>query len=111
MMNANSTPHGNKKAVKNAPDEGGAFDENRTLQPSAKKSDLFQDRSRVRDVSILLTVFGVLMLGTTLPRVFLAPDLHNHILQTGLLIFGFWLILICAAFLLSNRLLQNETNE
>ena len=80
-------------------------------QGRTSRPDLFQHRSRVRELSIILTVFGVVMLGTTLPRVFLANGVQNQIVQAGLLIFGFWFALILAALFLSNRLLLNETDE
>ena len=80
-------------------------------QPAQRKSDLFQYKSRVREISIIVTIVGLLMFGTTLPNAFLAAGTETQILQSGLLIFGLWLALILVALFLSNRLLLNETDE
>ena len=84
---------------------------NRQPLPAQRKSDLFQYKSRVREISFIFTIFGMLLFGTTLPNAFLAAGTETQILQSGLLIFGFWLALILVALFLSNRLLLNETDE
>lgn len=81
------------------------------LKKGRQMSDLLQPRNRMRELSIILTISGMVMLGTAVPRVFLHTDESAQFLQTGFIIFGIWLALILAAFFLSDRLLRNETDE
>lgn len=81
------------------------------LTKGRQMSDLLQPRNRMRELSIIFTIFGMVMLGTAVPRVFLHTDESAQFLQTGFIIFGIWLALILAAFFLSDRLLRNETDE
>ena len=71
----------------------------------------FVHKQRLRDLSIMVTVIGVLLLCTALPRIFLQVDGGGEIPQIGLAIFGTWLVLIVVAFFLSNRLLKDENSE
>ena len=58
-------------------------------QGRTSRPDLFQHRSRVRELSIILTIFGVVMLGTTLPRVFWLMVFKTKLYKQVCLFLGF----------------------
>lgn len=95
------------------PDKDGVSNQSdassRREDKSARPS--FVQKQRLRDLSIMVTVIGILLLCTALPRIFLGMDGSGEILQIGLAIFGTWLVLILVAFFLSNRLLKDEDSE
>ena len=70
--------------------------------------DLSPRKKRLQDISILFTILGILAFCTALPRIFSAMDGGGQVPQIGIVIFGFWFVLIVAAYCLSNGLLDDE---
>ena len=64
---------------------------------------------RLRDISVVVTVTGIVCLGTALPRVFLPADTGSLLVVTSIMIFSIWLALIIIGYILSAPLLEDET--
>ena len=82
-----------------------------TDKSNQTERSLMGQQKRLREFSIVVTVIGVLGFCTALPRIFSAMDGDGQVPQIGIVVFGFWLLLIVVAYFLSNRLLVDEADQ